>query len=101
MGSALTGRHSKFERASTASPDRMPTNLHGYQRVIVRGVPAWKKDGDLYYYDQDIATNPLKIGTVSEGFATNVGELCATRVADFRTTIEVRNRVATAPPKKK
>ena len=54
----------------------MPTNLQGYQRVIVRGVPAWKKDGNLYYYDQDVVTNPLKIGTVSEGFVTNTGELC-------------------------
>jgi hypothetical protein len=72
----------------------MPTNLQGYQRVIVRGVPAWKKDGDLYYYDQDVVTNPLKIGTVSEGFATNLGELCESRVAAFRAAIEVRNRAS-------
>jgi hypothetical protein len=79
----------------------MPTNLQGYQRVIVRGVPAWKKDGDLYYYDQDVVINPLKIGTVSEGFATNIDELCSERTVTFRTGLEVRNRVATAPPKKK
>jgi hypothetical protein len=73
---------------------RMPTNLQGYQRVIVRGVPAWKKDGDLYYYDQDVVTNPLKIGTVSEGFMTNLGELCERRVGAFRAAIEVRNRAS-------
>lgn len=80
----------------------MPANLHGYQRVIVRGVPAWKKDGDLYYYEQDVFTNPLKIGTVSEGFATNTGDLCSERIATFRSGLEVRNRAAAAaPPKKK
>jgi hypothetical protein len=79
----------------------MPTNLHGYQRVIVRGVPAWKKDGDLYYYDQDVFTNPLKIGTVSEGFAANTGELYLERIANFRAGLEVRNRASAAPPKKK
>ncbi len=73
---------------------RMPTNLQGYQRVIVGGVPAWKKDGDLYYYDQDVVMNPLKIGTVSEGFATNLGELCESRVEAFRSTIDVRNRAS-------
>lgn len=79
----------------------MPTNLQGYQRAIVCGVPAWKKDGNLYYYDQDVVTNPLKIGTVSEGFATNTGELCSERIAAFRASIEVRNRITTTSPKKK
>jgi hypothetical protein len=80
---------------------RMPTNLHGYQRVIIRGIPAWKKGNGLYYYEQDVATNPLQIGTVSEGFATNVDELCSERIAAFRRTIEVRNRASAAPPNKK
>ena len=79
----------------------MPTNLQGYQRVIVGGVPVWKKDGNLYYYDQDVVTNPLKIGTVSEGFATNTAELCSERVTTFRASIEVRNRITTTSPKKK
>ena len=81
--------------------DRMPTNLHGYQRIILRGVPAWKKDGNLYYYDQDVVSNPLKIGTVSEGFSENIGQVCSERVNAFRRTIEVRNRAATTPSKKK
>jgi len=80
---------------------RMPTNLHGYQRVIIRGIPAWKKGNGLYYYEQDVGTNPLQIGTVSEGFATNVDELCSERIAAFRRTIEVRNRASAAPPNKK
>jgi hypothetical protein len=79
----------------------MPTNTNGYQRVIVGGVPVWKKDGDLYYYDQDIVKNPLKIGTDTGGFVANMSEICASRIAAFRTTIGVRNRMATAPAKKK
>ena len=80
---------------------RMPTNLQGYQRAIVSGVPVWKKDGNLYYYDQDVVTNPLKIGTVSEGFATNTSELCSERVTTFRASMEVRNRITVTSPKKK
>jgi len=79
----------------------MPTNFHGFQRVLVRGIPAWKKEGNLYYYDTDVVTNPLIIGTVSEGFAEEVEELCSDRVIAFRTKIEVRNRSANTPAKKK
>jgi len=71
----------------------MPTNLQGYQRLIVKGIPTWKKDENLYYYDQDVVANPLKIGTVSEGFAANAAELCSERIATFRQTIESRNRL--------
>ena len=78
----------------------MPTNLQGYQRLIVKGIPAWKKDENLYYYDQDVVANPLKIGTVSEGFAANAAELCSERLTAFRQTIESRNR-STGPSKKK
>lgn len=79
----------------------MPTNFHGFQRVLIRGIPAWKKEGNLYYYDTDVVTNPLIIGTVSEGFAEGAEELCSDRVIAFRTKIEVRNRSANAPAKKK
>ncbi len=79
----------------------MPTNFHGFQRVLVRGIPAWKKEDTLYYYDTDVVTNPLVIGTVSEGFAEDAEELCSDRVIAFRTKIEVRNRGANAPAKKK
>jgi hypothetical protein len=79
----------------------MPTNFHGFQRVLVRGIPAWKKEGTLYYYDMDVVTNPLVIGSVSEGFAEGAEELCSDRVIAFRSKIEVRNRSANAPAKKK
>jgi hypothetical protein len=72
----------------------MPTNLQGYQRIMIQGIPAWKKDENLYYYDQDVVTSPLKIGTVSEGFIKNAVELCSTKVASFRASIESRNRSA-------
>ena len=79
----------------------MPTNFHGFQRVLVRGIPAWKKEDVLYYYDTDVVTNPLVIGKVSEGFAEDAEELCSDRVAAFRSKIEVRNRSANPPAKKK
>jgi hypothetical protein len=78
----------------------MPTNFQGYQRVIVRGIPAWKKDESLYYYDEDVAKTPLKIGTVSGGFVADVAEVCAPKVQAWRATVESRNR-SSAPPKKK
>lgn len=79
----------------------MPTNLQGYQRVIVKGIPAWKKDENLYYYDQEVVTSPLKIGTVSEGFAANAAELCLEKVVAWRATVESRNRSSGTPAKKK
>ena len=80
---------------------RMPTNLQGYQRVMVRGIPAWKKDDNLYYYDMDVAKSPLIIGTVAEGFATNAVDICSEKVVAFRAGIESRSRSAATPAKKK
>jgi hypothetical protein len=79
----------------------MPTNFQGYQRVIVRGIPAWKKDESLYYYDEDVAKTPLKIGTVADGFVDDVAILCSSKVQAWRLTVESRNRSSGAPPKKK
>ena len=78
----------------------MPTNFQGYQRVIVRGIPAWKKDDSLYYYDEDVAKTPLKIGTVADGFVADVAAVVESKVQAWRTTVESRNR-SSAPPKKK
>ena len=67
---------------------------------MVQGIPAWKKDETLYYYDQDVGTAPLKIGTVSEGFVLNATDLCSAKVTTFRATIESRNRSSCSPKKK-
>jgi len=79
----------------------MPTNFQGYQRVIVRGVPAWKKEGVLYYYDEDIAKTPLKIGTVADGFVADVAVACSEKVEAWRLTLESRNRSTATSSKKK
>jgi hypothetical protein len=79
----------------------MPTSFHGYQRVLIRGIPAWKKDGILYYYDMDVVSNPLVIGSVSEGFKESVRDICAEQVVAFRSKIEVRKRSAGTSAKKK
>jgi len=70
---------------------------------MVQGIPAWKKDESLYYYDQDVGTAPLKIGTVSEGFTVNAADLCSAKLTAFRASIESRNRSAggSASAKKK
>jgi hypothetical protein len=83
------------------SQTRMPTNFQGFQRVIIRGIPAWKKEGVLYYYDDDVGKTPLNIGTVVDGFVSEAVDLCSTKVQAWRATIESRNRSSGTPAKKK
>jgi len=69
--------------------------------VIVRGIPAWKKEESLYYYDQDVGTAPLKIGTVADGFVGDAVGLAADKVQAWRATVESRNRSSGAAKSRK
>jgi len=80
----------------------MPASVNGYQRIIVKGIPVWKKDDSLYLYDTDVSTNPIKIGTVSEGFSAEWYEACATKLETYRKEMVSRvRRVNAAVSKKK
>ena len=80
----------------------MPTSLNGYQRAIVKGVPVWKKDGTLYLYDMDVGTNPINIGTASEGFSATWVADCSAKLTTYRAEAASRvRRVNTTPSKKK
>jgi hypothetical protein len=77
----------------------MPTSLHGFQRLIVKGVPVWKKEDALYYYDTDVNTNPTKVGTLSGGFDANWMSICKEKLESYRSSLTVRTR-RTSPKKK-
>lgn len=79
----------------------MPTSLNGYQRIIVKGVPAWKKDDKLYLYDTDVGTAPIHIGTVSEGFSVSWLPPCSSKLATYRTEMVSRVRRTGGTPSKK
>ena len=78
----------------------MPSSLHGYQRLILRGVPVWKKDDNVYLYDIDVGTNPIHIGTVSGGFKPDWLDSCQARLNLYQTCMVSRTR-SSAPSKKK
>ena len=78
----------------------MQTSFNGYQRLIVKGIPTWKKEDALYLYETDVGTNPVQIGTVSGGFAPTWLEKCDARLESYRSSVVSRQR-STAPPKKK
>jgi hypothetical protein len=80
----------------------MPASVNGYQRIIVKGIPAWKKDDNLYLYDTAVATDPIKIGTVSEGFSPEWHTACSTKMEAYRKEMVSRvRRVNAAGSKKK
>jgi len=80
----------------------MPPSLNGYQRAIVKGVPTWKKDDVLYLYDTDVGTNPIAIGTVSEGYSATWSTATATKLEQYRTDLVARvRRTSPASSKKK
>ena len=80
----------------------MPASLNGYQRIIVRGVPAWKKEDVLYLYDTDVGTNPIVVGTVSGGFSESWSDATAQKLEQYRTDLASRvRRSVTATSKKK
>ena len=80
----------------------MPASLNGYQRIIVKGVPAWKKDDVLYLYDTDVGTNPIVVGTVSGGFSESWSDATIHKLEQYRKDItsRVRRSVTTASKKK-
>jgi hypothetical protein len=79
----------------------MPASVNGYQRIIVKGIPAWKKDDSLYLYDTDVSTNPIKIGTVSEGFSTGWYATCSAKLETYRKEMVSRVRRVNAVASKK
>ena len=79
----------------------MPTSLHGYQRLIIKGVPVWKKDDSIYLYDTDIQTNPIKIGTLSGGFSENWTTVCKEKLETYRNDMIIRTRRTATSSKKK
>jgi len=79
----------------------MPASVNGYQRIIVKGIPVWKKDDGLYLYDTDVSTNPIKIGTVSEGFFEEWYEVCTAKLENYRKEMASRVRRVNAPAGKK
>ena len=61
----------------------------------------WKKDDNLYLYDTDIQANPIKIGTLSEGFSADWSSLCSKKLETYRKDSTVRTRRTGASSKKK
>ena len=80
---------------------KMPTSLYGYQRILVRGVPVWKKEDNLYLYDTDVNIAPIKIGSLSGGFSENWGALCEEKLKTYRGDSVVRTRRTGTGSKKK
>jgi hypothetical protein len=67
----------------------------------VKGIPVWKKEDNLYLYDTDVQTNPIKIGTLSGGFSTDWLEHCNEKIVSYRKDQAVRTRRTVTAPKKK
>jgi hypothetical protein len=77
----------------------MPTSFHGYQRILIKGVPVWKKNETLFLYDTDVDTNPIEVGTVSGGFKADWLSGCSTKLSKYRG--DIASRVRATPAKKK
>lgn len=78
----------------------MPTTWNGMTRLLVDGVPVWKNgEGDLFFYDQDLARPPLKVGTVAGGFSEGWADALAERLAAYRVAAAPRARATAAARK--
>ena len=73
----------------------MPVTLAGYERVMVNGIPVWKNSANEYYaYEQDVATNPICIGSEANGFTVNWEEFYVTRLNEYRESLAARIRLS-------
>ena len=71
----------------------MPVTTNGFQRVIVKGIPVWKNSANEYFaYEQDVATNPIRLGSESEGFTVNWKEFYEARLNSYRDSLITRIR---------
>lgn len=80
----------------------MPITIPGFKCVIVAGIPVWKNSADDYFaYETDVATNPIRLGSESEGLTVNWKEYYEERLAKYRESLEARVRVQGATQKGK
>ena len=73
----------------------MPVTTNGFQRAIVNGIPVWKNSANEYFaYEQDVATNPIRLGSESEGFTVNWKDYYEERLNSYRESLTTRIRSA-------
>jgi hypothetical protein len=71
----------------------MTTN--GFQRAIIKGIPVWKNSANEYFaYEQDVSTNPIRLGSESEGFTVSWNEFYEARLNSYRDSLVTRIRSA-------
>ena len=71
----------------------MPVSTNGFQRAMVNGIPVWKNSlAEYFAYELDVATNPIRIGSETEGFTVNWKEFYESRLTSYRESLITRVR---------
>ena len=89
-----------LNRITESQEVKMPISINGFQRVIVQGIPVWKNSANEYYaYESDVTTNPIRLGSETEGFTVNWTEFYSARLDAYRNELASRKRAVSSQKK--